>query len=109
MLRYLFFLPIIFIALSASAQTSYTAAAVFSHNDYAQAIPFLNAYQNQVGFIEADVFLRDNALLVAHTEKEIDKNKTLQKLYLDPLKEKIATHEGFVYPDHERTLTLMID
>jgi alkaline phosphatase len=85
------------------------AARVFSHNDYQQAVPFYNAYNYLVGYIEADVFLRKNALLVAHTSGEIDPEKTLEKLYLDPLREKIILNHGNVYADSSQHLTLMID
>lgn len=82
---------------------------VLSHNDYAQIRPFTNAYNNRVGFIEADVYLRHDSLLVAHEPDEIVSEKTLENLYLDSLAERIKANGGTVYPDANQSLVLMID
>ncbi|MEX2230864.1 MAG: phosphatidylinositol-specific phospholipase C/glycerophosphodiester phosphodiesterase family protein [Cyclobacteriaceae bacterium] len=87
----------------------YTPASVFAHNDYVRPIPFYAAYDLQVGFIEADVFLIDGEILVAHHIREIDKEKTLEALYLKPLLKVINKNRGSVYDDPRRTLTLMVD
>lgn len=96
------------IFISAKGQT-YTAASVFAHNDYVRDRPFYTAYNLQVGFIEADVFLKQGKLMVAHHDHEIEKGKDLQKLYLKPLKKQIRKNKGSVYNDPEKKLTLMID
>jgi alkaline phosphatase len=62
-----------------------------------------------VGFIEADIFLVNDKLMVAHHDHEIEVDKTLKKLYLEPLKEKINRNGGTVYSDSSKSLTLMID
>lgn len=85
------------------------STVVFSHNDYVQAIPFTNAYNHGIGYIEVDVYLRHDSLLVAHEINEINTEKTLQKLYLDPLSEKIKKNNGTVFPDADKSLVLMID
>ncbi|TLP75486.1 alkaline phosphatase [Maribacter sp. ACAM166] len=59
---------------------------VHSHNDYMQNIPFWKAFAAEVESIEVDVFLQDGKLLVAHELNEADENRTLQQLYLEPLK-----------------------
>ena len=87
----------------------YNTSAVFAHNDYARTVPFYTAYDLQVGFIEADVFLIDSKIMVAHHKHEIESGKTLDSLYLLPLRKKIAENKGYVYDDPRRTLTLMID
>jgi alkaline phosphatase len=92
----------------AEAQT-YTSSRIFAHNDYAQSAPFYTAYDMHVGFIEADVFLVDSELLVAHHKHEIQKEKTLALLYLKPLLDAVKRNNGFVYQDPAQTLTLMID
>lgn len=99
------FWPIIGLAQFAEYRTT----SVFSHNDYVQPIPFYNAYFNEVGFIEADVFLVDDRLLVAHTFQEINKKNTLDSLYLIPLQRKIQTNSGYAYANRQKSLTLMID
>jgi len=82
---------------------------VLSHNDYAQSSPFYNAYNNRVGYIEADVYLRNDSLLVAHEPNEIDPEKTLQNMYLDSLAERIKSNGGTVYPGATESLVFMID
>lgn len=62
-----------------------SAQYIHSHNDYKQANPFSEAYASNAYSIEADIFLQDGKLLVAHEMDEIDPQKTLSKLYLEPL------------------------
>jgi alkaline phosphatase len=88
---------------------SYTPSRIFAHNDYVQSVPFYNAHKLRVGFIEADVFLVGNDLMVAHHEREIQAGKTLQYLYLEPLKTEINDNKGSVYKNSSQSLTLMID
>ena len=88
---------------------SYTSSSIFAHNDYTQPVPLQRAYQHQVGFIEADVFLKGNELLVAHTRLELNKRKTLETLYLAPLSKLVIKNNGSIYPGADKTLTLMID
>ena len=97
------------VTLFTASSQEYTLSSIFAHNDYVHPIPFYTAYFQQVGFIEADVFLTKNGLMVAHEQKEIEVERTLDELYLKPLSEKIKKQQGFVYADHAKTLTLMID
>lgn len=97
-----------FVSLIAVGQ-QYTPSSVFAHNDYAQADPFYGAYENRVGYIEADIFFRNNELFVAHLQTEINAERTLASLYLIPLQETIIKNKGWAYPDSTITLTLMID
>jgi alkaline phosphatase len=80
-----------------------------SHNDYEQQRPFALAYENRFGSIEADIWLKDGLLVVAHDAKDIDPNKTLSVLYLDPLVKRIEENRGHVYPDKKKELQLLID
>jgi alkaline phosphatase len=100
-----FILPVliaVFAVLQSHSQITYTSANAHSHNDYAQANPFFGAYNLQCGAIEADVFLKDGELMVAHHPDEIKPERTFHALYLQPL---AAQHrEGKIYP-----LQLLID
>jgi alkaline phosphatase len=78
---------------------------VHAHNDYVQDVPFLLAYARGAGSIEADVFLVNNKLYVAHTDKEITDDRTLEGLYLKPLAEKIRSLNGAAY---KNSLPLML-
>ncbi|WP_035333778.1 alkaline phosphatase [Dyadobacter crusticola] len=75
-----------------------------SHNDYLQAAPFTLAYQQQFGSVEADVFLRNDSLFVAHTLKEIEPERTFEKLYLAPLLRVAAKNGGKIYKDKKYQL-----
>jgi alkaline phosphatase len=86
----------------------YTSTNIHSHNDYASALPFFEAYANQVGVIEADVFLINNDLFVAHKLTDSTSYKTLKKQYLEPLVNKIKALNGKIYPN-DKPLSLMID
>jgi alkaline phosphatase len=84
-------------------------ALIFAHNDYEQPVPFFNAYRLEVSYIEIDIFLKDKQLFVAHHEDEINKEKTLDDIYLKPLSKEIAKNGGYAYPDKNKTLDIMID
>ena len=97
-------------AISAAAQTSnYAPINAHSHNDYEHPIPFLTAYFRHYGSIEADVFERNGQLFTAHTEETIRPDRTLEKLYLQPLREQIKKNGGTAYKNSKDTLQLMID
>jgi alkaline phosphatase len=91
-----------------SFSQEYTSSNIHSHNDYAGKIPFYEAFANEVGSVEVDVFLKNNALFVAHTDAEIDTDQTLVSLYLKPLAGKIEKNKGFVFKN-QKPLTLFID
>lgn len=79
-----------------------------AHNDYRHPRPLLDAVANGFCSFEADIFLVDGELLVGHDRVELRKDRTLQKLYLDPLRELVRQNDGRVYPDGP-TVTLLID
>lgn len=87
----------------------YNSSHVFAHNDYVRAQPFFTAYELKVGYIEADVFLRDGELFVAHHHHEIRPGRTLDSLYLRPLQLQLRKNGGNVYENPAAELTLMID
>ncbi len=61
------------------------AAEGHAHNDYEHARPLLDALEHGFASVEADIWLRDGALLIGHDERDLDPSRTLQGLYLDPL------------------------
>src|SRR5262245_60322534 len=72
-----------------------------AHNDYAHKRPLLDALDNGFTSVEADVFLVEGKLLVGHTRSDLLEERTLESLYLDPLKERVADR-GHVYPPRDR-------
>lgn len=69
-----------------------------AHNDYEHARPLLDALDLGFGSVEADVWLVDGQLLVAHYRDGVSPGRTLQSLYLDPLRERVARNGGRVHP-----------
>lgn len=95
--------------LISAQEINYSVANAHAHNDYVHPLPFYTAYAAGFGSIEADVFLVDSQLYVAHSSKEIVKDRTLQSLYLVPLQNKIIKNKGHVYEDKQKNLLLLID
>ena len=56
-----------------------------SHNDYWRRVPLFDALAAGCTGVEADVWLRDNDLLVGHSEDSLTPSRTLRTLYVDPL------------------------
>jgi len=79
-----------------------------AHNDYEHKRPLLDALDHGFTGVEADIWLVDGKLLVAHEEAHIKPERTLEALYLEPLKKRIAENGGKVYPGGEG-FTLLID
>ncbi|OWK40251.1 putative secreted protein [Fimbriiglobus ruber] len=69
-----------------------------AHNDYEHARPLLDALDQGFCSVEADIWLSQDKLLVAHTPLGIRTGRTLQALYLDPLRERAKANGGKVYP-----------
>lgn len=79
-----------------------------SHNDYSRSRPLEDALREGFRSVEADVFLRDGELLVGHDEWMLHPQRTLERLYLDPLVERIEQNGGSVHGDGE-TFLLLVD
>ncbi|WP_121357610.1 phosphatidylinositol-specific phospholipase C/glycerophosphodiester phosphodiesterase family protein [Flavisolibacter nicotianae] len=96
--------------LQAAAQSRFLkSAAQHSHNDYEQAVPFFTAYQHQFESIEADIFLANGQLVVAHDSSELKKGRLLSDLYLAPLAKVIRANQGFAYTEKDQPLQLLVD
>jgi glycerophosphoryl diester phosphodiesterase len=85
MLKYIYALVLITYFEGAYAQQKYTPANIHSHNDYSRPHAFYHAYSEGAGAIEADVFLRDGRLVVAHDSTTLKRAQTLKSMYIDPL------------------------
>ena len=79
-----------------------------AHNDYEHERPLLDALSHGFCSVEADIYLVDGALLVAHDREDLRPDRTLQSLYLDPLRARVKSHGGHVYRDGP-LFTLLID
>ncbi len=82
---------------------------IHSHNDYAQRVPFFQAYAQQVSSIEADVFLHDGQLLVGHDVEDLRADMTFEALYVEPIVTLFARNGGRAFRDSDQTLQLMVE
>lgn len=83
-------------------------ARAHSHNDYEHDRPLLDALDHGFCSVEADIYLVDGQLLVAHDRNKVQPSRTLQSLYLDPLRHRAQKFNGRIYPNGP-PLILLID
>ncbi|WP_139984368.1 glycerophosphodiester phosphodiesterase family protein [Nocardioides litoris] len=84
-------------------------AQAHAHNDYEHDRPLLDALDQGFTSVEADVWLVDGELLVAHDLEDVQPGRTLERLYLSPLSARVAMNRGSVLPGSDRPLQLLID
>src|SRR5712671_1175856 len=114
--RYLFILPIGILTATVAQQTGrlregnspVPLVRAHAHNDYEHARPLFDALDHGFCSIEADIWLVDGKLLVAHDRNQVKPERTLQALYLDPLRERARRNGGRVYPNGPE-VTLLVD
>jgi hypothetical protein len=70
-----------------------------AHNDYAHRRPLFDALNRGFCSVEADVFLVRGRLLVGHTLLDLRTNRTLESLYLGPLRRRAEAGNGRIYPE----------
>lgn len=80
-----------------------------AHNDYLHQRPLHDALSHGFTSVEADIFLVDGELLVAHEPAELDPARTLRSLYLEPLLTRVKANHGSVYRGYHRPVQLLID
>jgi hypothetical protein len=68
-----------------------------AHNDYEHKRPLLDALDHGFCSVEADIYFTNGALLVAHDADKVDPKRTLEALYLDPLRQRVNQNGGRVY------------
>ena len=82
---------------------------IHSHNDYQQPEPLVNALRNKVYSLEADVYLVNGELKVAHDKKDLDTAPSLFAQYLQPIITLFQTHHGHISVDSLYAPVLLID
>src|SRR5262245_6399671 len=114
-MRVLYFLKLkLCLALMVGAGTGASAASpvplqqAHAHNDYEHERPLLDALSFGFCSVEADIHLVKGELLVAHDLSRAKPGRTLQTLYLEPLRERARANGGRVYPGGPE-FTLLID
>ncbi len=90
-----FILALFLLGALTAAQTPLPNA--HAHNDYLHQRPLLDALDRGFCSVEADIHLVDGKLLVAHDPDQVQSGRTLEALYLEPLKARVQKHRGNVY------------
>ena len=105
-----FCIALVFMAAAVQAQ-SFTLPNAYAHNDYCHKRPLLDALENGFTYVEADVYLRNSQLIVAHILPCFKKKRTLEALYLKPLLEYVQSSKLDKKQNgiNDCPLTLMID
>lgn len=92
-----------------------------SHNDYWRRVPLFDALAAGCTGVEADVWLKDDDLLVGHSKGSLTSSRTLRTLYIDPLFGILArqnpkselgedeSRQGIFETNTSTPLTLLID
>ncbi len=105
-----------FLALFVTLTGSYTVFAAdapkplvraHAHNDYEHARPLLDALDRGFCSVEADIWFLDGEFRVAHDAAKAVPGQTLQKLYLDPLADRVRSNGGRVYPGGPEVILLI--
>ncbi|MEV7554014.1 phosphatidylinositol-specific phospholipase C/glycerophosphodiester phosphodiesterase family protein [Amycolatopsis sp. NPDC089917] len=80
-----------------------------SHNDYEHARPLQDALDQGFTSVEADIYLVDGQLLVAHDLADTRPDRTLESLYLEPLRQRVLANHGVGVYRQKAEFQLLID
>ncbi|MFD6068836.1 MULTISPECIES: phosphatidylinositol-specific phospholipase C/glycerophosphodiester phosphodiesterase family protein [Amycolatopsis] len=80
-----------------------------SHNDYEHTRPLHDALEQGFTSVEADIFLVDGQLLVAHDFADTRPDRTLESLYLEPLRKRVLANHGVGVYRQRAEFQLLID
>lgn len=80
-----------------------------AHNDYEHRRPLFDALHHGFTSVEADIWLVDGELRVAHDLAQTVSGRTIEALYLDPLLAITRANKGQVYPDRDQPVQLLVD
>ncbi|MGP3769510.1 phosphatidylinositol-specific phospholipase C/glycerophosphodiester phosphodiesterase family protein [Streptomyces sp. SDT5-1] len=80
-----------------------------AHNDYEHPRPLFDALDQRFNSVEADIYLVNGDLLVAHDPVDLDPSRTLASLYLAPLAARVKGNHGSVYRGWRTPLQLLVD
>ena len=108
MVRIIFIVVLALMAQTGSApQGVVPLLQAHAHNDYLHDPPLLQALGHGFASVEADVFLAGKELCVAHEPGRVTPERTLQSLYLDPLRRRAQENGGRIYRTGSRFILLI--
>ncbi|HEY3914204.1 MAG TPA: hypothetical protein VGN61_06930, partial [Verrucomicrobiae bacterium] len=94
-LHMLYFLVVVLVANRLFADNGLLLITqAHAHNDYVHTHPLFDALDNGFCSVEADIYLTNGQLLVAHELSKVKPANTLQALYLDPLRARVKKNGG---------------
>lgn len=101
------------IAILLASRLAFAQAPVLlsghAHNDYLHKRPLFDALDNGFFSVEADIFYANGNISVAHIKTGIRKKNSLQRLYLEPLRDRVKANNGKVYAQGPHEFELMLD
>lgn len=106
--RFFLVLVSLLLGMAAGRAEPVPLSRAHAHNDYEHARPLFDALDCGFGSIEADVHLVNGTLLVSHDAKDVKEGRTLEALYLAPLRERVRANGGRVYRGGP-TIILLVD
>lgn len=68
-----------------------------AHNDYEHEHPLYDALSHGFASVEVDIYHAGTELYVGHEPKELEKERTLEFLYLEPLRQILEQNGGKIY------------
>ncbi len=98
----------VFAEIHAAAADVTPLPRAHAHNDYRHARPLQDALDHGFCSVEADIFLVGGELLVGHDRSELRPGRTLERLYLAPLRERVRAHDGHVFGE-DAPFRLLVD
>lgn len=80
-----------------------------AHNDYEHERPLHDSIDRGFKSVEADIYLVGDQLLIGHDPADLQPGRTLQSLYLNPLRKRVRNNGGSVYRGDRHYFSLLID
>jgi len=96
------------LAFSKATPPAQALTNAHSHNDYEQDRAFFDALREGFTSFEVDIHLRDGHLLVGHDSEDLDSERTIQSLYLNPIQNILRERNGWLYTPGA-SITLLVD
>lgn len=97
------------VTLTAPYATVTSLDRAHAHNDYEHRRPLFDALHHGFTSVEADIWLQDGELRVAHEAVDTVPGRTLESLYLEPLSDIVRANRGQVHPDRAEPVQLLVD
>ena len=82
---------------------------IHSHNDYWRPAPFWTAYSHKLYSYEADVYLVDGVVCVAHDREDVKPENNLENLYIKPIVSVYKENGGKPWEGARHGIQLLVD